>query len=246
MNVLGWSNSINFSSMKLCTCNIFNLDLPVSLRYSISIVVLWCFTSYVQCAYADTDDYSHKNSNTTTTTAHNTSIEQQYQHNRIKKKKNWTLYWIHIIHIMYSCSDKHIQYYIDTLHRYSGNFHDGLSSTNHSISGSYVDYARDYYTPSMQNASNCLIQNIQRGETPTYVWCAALKNSYLSFHSPTTPPRFHLFPNRTNTKSTKYPPSSPFNANTMMMSPLRTDDIQWEWEWVGLLHGYVRQLTVLT
>lgn len=97
MNVLGWSNSINFSSMKLCTCNIFNLDLPVSLRYSISIVVLWCFTSYVQCAYADTDDYSHKNSNTATTTAHNTSIEQQYQQNRFKKKKKKIEHYIESI-----------------------------------------------------------------------------------------------------------------------------------------------------
>lgn len=54
--------------------------------------------------------------------------------------------------------------------RYSGNFPDGLASTNQSITGSYVDYARDFYTPSMQNANNFLIQSsLQRGETPTYV-----------------------------------------------------------------------------
>lgn len=57
--------------------------------------------------------------------------------------------------------------------RYSENFAEGLtvsSSTNQSITGSYVDYARDYYSPNLQNANNFLIQaNMQRGETPTYV-----------------------------------------------------------------------------
>lgn len=54
---------------------------------------------------------------------------------------------------------------------YSENFTDGLSaSTNQSITGTYVDYARDYYTPNLQNTSTFLIQaNMQRGETPTYV-----------------------------------------------------------------------------
>lgn len=63
--------------------------------------------------------------------------------------------------------------------RYSGAFPDTLSiHTNQSLTGgilgvtnggaSYVDYARDYYSPTIQNASNCLLQQIQR-ETPTYV-----------------------------------------------------------------------------
>lgn len=58
-----------------------------------------------------------------------------------------------------------------SFHRYSDNFTEGLtSSATQSITGSYVDYARDYYTPSLQNANNFLIQStLQRGETPTYV-----------------------------------------------------------------------------
>lgn len=55
--------------------------------------------------------------------------------------------------------------------RYSGPLVEGLTdSTNQSITGSYVDFSRDYYTPSIQNANNFLIQStLQRGETPTYV-----------------------------------------------------------------------------
>ena len=64
--------------------------------------------------------------------------------------------------------------------RYSAAFPDNLSiHTNQSMNGgivssagvgaSYVDYARDYYSPTLQNANNCLLQQLQR-ETPTYVW----------------------------------------------------------------------------
>ncbi|KAG4072903.1 hypothetical protein HA402_006583 [Bradysia odoriphaga] len=53
---------------------------------------------------------------------------------------------------------------------YSGNYTDNLSiHTNQSINGgaSYVDYARDYYSPTIQNSNNYLLQ-LQR-ESPTYV-----------------------------------------------------------------------------
>lgn len=58
------------------------------------------------------------------------------------------------------------------IRRYSGPLVEGFTdSTNQSITGSYVDFSRDYYTPNIQNASNFLIQStlVQRGETPTYV-----------------------------------------------------------------------------
>lgn len=56
------------------------------------------------------------------------------------------------------------------INRYSGNYTDNLSiHTNQSINGgaSYVDYARDYYSPTIQNSNNYLLQ-LQR-ESPTYV-----------------------------------------------------------------------------
>ncbi|XP_031627812.1 irregular chiasm C-roughest protein-like isoform X2 [Contarinia nasturtii] len=56
--------------------------------------------------------------------------------------------------------------------RYSGlQLPEGFSdSTSQSITGSYVDFSRDFYSPSIQNANNFLIQStLQRGETPTYV-----------------------------------------------------------------------------
>lgn len=56
------------------------------------------------------------------------------------------------------------------LNRYSGNYTDNLSiHTNQSMNGgaSYVDYARDYYSPTIQNSNNYLLQ-LQR-ESPTYV-----------------------------------------------------------------------------
>lgn len=60
---------------------------------------------------------------------------------------------------------------VDLICRYSGPLAEGLTdSTNQSITGSYVDFSRDYYTPNIQNTSNFLIQStLHRGETPTYV-----------------------------------------------------------------------------
>lgn len=57
------------------------------------------------------------------------------------------------------------------IYRYSGPLTEGLNdSTHQSITGSYVDFSRDYYSPNIQNANNFLIQStLQRGETPTYV-----------------------------------------------------------------------------
>lgn len=76
----------------------------------------------------------------------------------MQKKKNWI-------------EKKSLQFFIFFC-RYSGTFADNLSihTNQSSINGggsSYVDYARDYYSPTIQNANNCLLQ-MQR-ETPTYV-----------------------------------------------------------------------------
>lgn len=64
--------------------------------------------------------------------------------------------------------------------RYSGPLAEGFTdSTHQSITGSYVDFSRDYYTPNIQNASNFLIQStLHRGETPTYVW-SRVTNAHL-------------------------------------------------------------------